>query len=103
MTIEQAIEQLDWYFEADDGLGADPVTKEAYERLKRPYCTSVIRNSEYKLEKPKVTDEDIEKMSFEEKKWLMIFLIMSMNDDRVGSIFNETWKNEMVKKLYSML
>lgn len=60
------------------------------------------RNSEYKLEKPKVTDEDIEKMSFEEKKWFMIFLVMSMNGDRVGTIFNETWMNEMVKKLYSM-
>ena len=34
MTIQQAIEQLDWYFEADDGTGADPITKEAYETLK---------------------------------------------------------------------
>lgn len=35
MTIEKAIDQLDWYFQEDDGLAAEKVTKEAYETLKR--------------------------------------------------------------------
>ena len=30
MTREEAIEQLKWYFEEDDGIGADPSTKKAY-------------------------------------------------------------------------
>ena len=34
MTRDQAIEQLDWYFDSDDGGAADPVTKEAYQTLK---------------------------------------------------------------------
>lgn len=29
MTIEKAIEQIKWYFEEDDGSGAEPITKEA--------------------------------------------------------------------------
>ena len=68
-----------------------------------PFCEDLIKDENYKLEKPKATVEDIEKMSFEEKKWLMIFLIMSVNDDQVDTIFNEMSMNEMVKKLYSML
>lgn len=34
MTSTQAIEQLDWYFERDDGIAADPVTKDAYQTLR---------------------------------------------------------------------
>ena len=33
--IEEAIEQLDWYFYKDDGGAADKITKDAYELLKR--------------------------------------------------------------------
>lgn len=33
MTRDEAIEQLDWYFEQDDGIAADPVTKEAYKTI----------------------------------------------------------------------
>lgn len=29
MTIGEAIEQIKWYFEEDDGIGAEPITKEA--------------------------------------------------------------------------
>lgn len=68
-----------------------------------PFYEGFIKDRKYKLEKPKVTDEDIEKMSFEEKKWFMIFLIMSMNVDQVGTIFNEMGMNEIIKKLYSMI
>lgn len=68
-----------------------------------PFCEGFIKDRNYELEKPKVTSEDIEKMSFEEKKWFMIFLIMSMNNDQVDTIFNEMDMNEMVKKLYCML
>ena len=68
-----------------------------------PFCKGLIKNGNYQLEKPKVTDADIEKMSIEEKKWFMIFLIMNMNDDQVSTIFNEMGMNEMVKKLYNML
>ena len=31
MTREEAIEQLKWYFECDDGTGSDASTKKAYE------------------------------------------------------------------------
>lgn len=56
-----------------------------------------VENSEnkYKLEKPLITDEDIEKMPFEEKKWLMIFLIMLLHD--------KNYLDDIIKKLYHML
>ena len=43
MTKEEAIEQLKWYFEYDDGTASESVTKEAYklaiEALKQPKKT----------------------------------------------------------------
>jgi hypothetical protein len=91
MTIKQAIEQLDWYFKSDDGLAAEAITKEAYERLKEPYCVSIIKDSSYKLEMPKPDYEYIEKMSFDEKLWFLVFLllIMCMNEEQDSAIFNE--------------
>lgn len=32
--IKKAIEQLDWYFQADDGCAAEDITKTAYQTLK---------------------------------------------------------------------
>jgi hypothetical protein len=102
MTIEQAIEQLDWYFKSDDGLAADTITKEAYERLKEPYCVGIIKDSSYKLEKPKLTGEDIEKMSFDEKLWFLVFLLLATDKETANTVSINEDVNEMIKKFYSM-
>lgn len=34
MTLNEAINQLNWYFYEDDGLASEKVTKDAYEFLK---------------------------------------------------------------------
>lgn len=46
--IEEAIEQLDWYFYEDDGGASEPITKRAYELLKGVIiddCKRAYRNS----------------------------------------------------------
>ena len=35
MTKEEAIVQLEWYFEEDNGIGADLVTKQAFNTIKK--------------------------------------------------------------------
>lgn len=66
-VIATAIEQLDWYFNEDDGGAAEKVTKIAYQNLKESILTLL------KAQEPRVMDaEEVARLTEEIYQWLWI-------------------------------
>lgn len=53
MSIEEALKQLEWYFERDDGLYADLTTRHAFKILKQEFCKDIINKTDlHKYKEP---------------------------------------------------
>lgn len=54
------------------------------------------------FEKSEVTAEAINRLTPDEKKWLMLFLVLSMNKSSFEKISGETDLKAVVEKIYNM-